>query len=157
MIASTSLIQPTQIGRKFRSRSVVILSFSVMCAGASGQGKLPPCNKTIPTSQWTNCVGLFITNTGSRYVGEFKDGKPEGRATVQFLANDPLQRQTYVGEVFNNRFHGRGVLYFSDGRPPEEGIWEKSVLVRAERIPNDIAGRSHDPKSGWSFKGLLEK
>ena len=157
MTANTPLIQTTQIGRRFRSRSVVILSFSVMCAGASGQSKLPPCNKTIPTSQWTNCVGLFITPAGSRYVGEFKDGKPQGRATVLFRADDPLQRTTYVGEVFNNRFHGRGVLYFSDGRPPEEGIWEKSVLVRAERIPNDIAGRSHEPKSGWNFRGLLEK
>lgn len=147
----------TETGRSFRSRVVVILSFSVMCAAASGQGKLPPCNKTIPTSQWKNCVGLFISPAGSRYVGEFKDGKPEGKANVQFTANDALHRQTYVGEILNNRFHGWGIMTFSNGSPPEEGVWENSFLIRAERIPDAISGRSRYPNSGWSFKGLLEK
>jgi hypothetical protein len=31
---------------------------------------------------------------------------------------------------------------FADGRPPLEGIWEDSKFVRAERIPDHIAGRA---------------
>jgi hypothetical protein len=100
---------------------------------------------------------LTTTPNGNRYSGEFVNGKPQGRAIVDFKANDALGRKRYVGEIFDNRFHGWGILTFSNGSPPEEGFWEKSVLIRAERIPDEIAGRSKEPKSGWSFRGLLEK
>ena len=40
---------------------------------------------------------------------------------------------------------GQGINTFADGRPPLEGIWEDSKFVRAERIPDHIAGRTSTP------------
>ena len=157
MKSDTPLIQPKQIGRKFSSRGVFVVTLCFLCTGVYGQGQLPICDKKIPTSQWSNCVGVSIGRSGARIYGEFKNGKPEGKVSAQFLETDSLRRKTYVGEVLNERFHGWGILTFSDGRPPEEGIWDKSVLIREGRVPNEILGWSKEPKAGWNFRGLLEK
>ena len=81
---------------------------------AYGQSALPPCDLNVAATGWTNCQGTSIWADGHKYVGEFRDGK----------------------------HHGRGILTFADGRPTQEGVFEDSKFVRAQRIPDHIAGRS---------------
>jgi hypothetical protein len=74
---------------------------------------------------------------GDKYVGEFRDGKPNGQGTYTWANGNK-----YVGEYRDGKRHGQGILTYADGRPPQEGVWEDNKFVRAERIPDHIAGRS---------------
>jgi hypothetical protein len=39
-------------------------------------------------------------------------------------------------------FNGQGILIFANGRPSQEGIYDNGKFVRAQRIPDHIAGRT---------------
>ena len=43
------------------------------------------------------------------YVGEFKDGEPNGQGTITI--NDDRDDFEYVGEVVGGEFHGKGKIY----------------------------------------------
>jgi hypothetical protein len=68
--------------------------------------------------------------------GSIRDGKRHGQGTYTYANGDK-----YVGEWRDGKRHGQGILTYADGRPPLEGIWEDNKFVRAERIPDHIAGR----------------
>jgi type 1 fimbria pilin len=74
---------------------------------------------------------------GDRYIGGFRDDKRNGQGTYTFTNGIK-----YVGEWRDNKYHGQGILIYADGRPPLEGVWEDNKFVRAESIPDHIAGRS---------------
>ena len=52
------------------------------------------------------------------YVGEKKDGQPQGQGTLTFSSG-----KTYVGEFKDGDFHGKGTATFPDGRK-YEGEWK---------------------------------
>ena len=63
-----------------------------------------------------NGHGIFYhSNTGSfagdRYEGEFRDGNFHGQGTYYYFANG----HRYEGEFENGKFHGRGTLFHADG------------------------------------------
>jgi len=72
-----------------------------------------------PRLQWTNCVGAFThpsgksfdgSYQGTKYVGEWKDGKMHGHGT--FTLPDG---EKYVGEFKDGLPHGRGTSTWPDG------------------------------------------
>jgi len=68
-----------------------------------------------------NCINGIGTVTypgGSKYVGEWKDGKQHGQGTYTF-ANGTK----YVGEFKDSKRHGQGTLTYASGRT-ETGVWE---------------------------------
>ena len=71
---------------------------------------------SIPSS-WHNCEGTFILTDkrfeGDKYVGEWKDGKPDGQGTFYFLADGhkTWRGDKYVGEFKNGLLHGQGTYY----------------------------------------------
>jgi len=72
------------------------------------RGKLPYC----PSKKvWTNCFGAAKVPEGARYVGEWRNGVPNGQGTFM-LPNG----ETYVGEFRDNYFEGRRTLKAADGR-----------------------------------------
>ena len=56
--------------------------------GISAQGKLPPCPGVYNGARWTNCIGKITRPSGDRYVGEFKNGKPDGQGTATFPSGE---------------------------------------------------------------------
>ena len=86
-----------------------------------------------------NGQGHHTWASGNLYVGEFRDGKPNGQGTHTLANGDK-----FVGEWRDGKAHGRGITTtsFADDRPPQEGLWENGNFVRAERIPDHIAGRA---------------
>ncbi len=59
------------------------------------------------------CTGQ-VTNTlpnGAKYIGEWKNGKPEGRGTLI----SPYGVQNYAGEFKDGKENGQGKLTLSDG------------------------------------------
>jgi hypothetical protein len=67
------------------------------------QSQLPECQGS-DSSSWSNCFGSTVFKF-TRYSGEWKNGK----------------------------FHGRGIVSYSNG-DVTEGIWRDGTLVRAEKL-----------------------
>ena len=78
----------------------------------SAKSNLPACHSrgsneigTLYLSNWTNCFGTSISALGEKYVGEWRDGK----------------------------FNGRGTFYYANGSF-EEGIWSDGKLISSELV-----------------------
>ena len=140
------------------------LIIALVATNASAQSNLPACSGS-DVSRWTNCFGTFTWSDGHKYVGEFRDGKPNGQGTFTwpdgdkhvgewrdgkrhgqgtyfFLADNQWKGDKHVGEYRGDQRNGQGIYTFADGRPPLEGMWENHNFVRAQRIPDHIAGRT---------------
>jgi hypothetical protein len=88
-------------------------------------------------SKWNNCFGELKNVKGELYIGEWKNGKPDGLGTFYVdYDNDKLwryegswkngefsgrgvfvedSRKTYIGEFKNNKRHGKGTLIWPNG------------------------------------------
>nr|XP_012421757.1 PREDICTED: MORN repeat-containing protein 5 isoform X2 [Odobenus rosmarus divergens] len=62
--------------------------------------------------------------TGSQYIGEYVDGRMEGKAEYILPT-----KTKYVGEMKDGMFHGQGTLYFPSGSR-HDAIWEKGLVVK---------------------------
>jgi hypothetical protein len=65
------------------------------------------CNKE-------NCLsgkGYFMYGDGSKYVGEFKNGDPEGEGVCEYKNGDK-----YVGTWKNHSPNGKGIMYYHYGK-----------------------------------------
>ena len=71
--------------------------------------------------------GTYIYREGAaKYIGEFKDGKPNGAGTCTYANGD-----RYRGEWANGSFSGKGTLYLKDGTQVE-GFWENGNYLGKE-------------------------
>lgn len=79
--------------------------------------------------------GYFEYPDGSRWVGEFKDGYPNGRGVCYYSKGD-----RYEGEWVNNAPSGKGVMYFATGRV-YGAVWLNGAPVKEldsnEEVPDD--------------------
>jgi len=57
---------------------------------------------------------LYIWENGSRYVGEWKDGKKHGQGTYT-SGKGVGEGDKYVGEFKSNKYHGQGMYTYSNG------------------------------------------
>ena len=146
------------------------------CAAVSGVARSPLyCPADQPREAWSDCFQELTFPNGVRYAGEFRDGKPDGQGRFEF-ANGNLYEGSfrngvpngfgtfayingnkYVGEWQDERAHGRGLFTFSDGRAPLEGIWRRDEFVRAETIPDSLAGRASSGSPPAVSKTLTSK
>ena len=58
-----------------------------------------------------NGYGTFTFTDGSKYVGEYKDGKKHGQGTLTLADGSK-----YIGEFENNVGHGQGTMTLADGQ-----------------------------------------
>ena len=75
----------------------------------------------------SSCATSPIYVDGGQYIGEFKDGKPNGQGTFTWVNGDQ-----YVGEWKDSKFNGQGTLTHADGLR-DTGVWKNSRL-RKERV-----------------------
>ena len=74
---------------------------------------LPKCEGNVFNNEWTDCEGMFLdiktdnegNTVGKTYIGEFKDGKMNGKGSV--TGSDGFK---YVGEWKDGKWHGQGTL-----------------------------------------------
>ncbi len=84
--------------------------FIVLTVGtAYGQSNLPACQGS-DASKWSHCFGSRTTSNGYKYVGEWKDGKPNGYGTATYLNGDK-----YVGEYKDGNINGQGTFTWANG------------------------------------------
>ena len=106
---------------------------------------LPKCQGE-DNSKWTMCVGSMTTSKGSKYSGEFKNGKYHGQGSITNVAGDK-----YVGGWKDGKFYGKGTLAYSNG-DTKSGNWKdgkfnkQSALTpsnddkkKEEKIPENIS------------------
>jgi len=79
--------------------------------------------------------GHFEYPDGSRWVGEFKDGYPNGRGVCYYSNGD-----RYDGEWVNNAPSGKGVMHFASGRV-YGAVWLNGAPIKEldsnEEVPDD--------------------
>ena len=167
------------------------LAFVLMVGSVYAQSNLPACQGRDAAS-WNNCLGTEVYPAGSKYVGEFINGKPHGQGTFlasngtisagiwadgKFLRSASDQQaisvnQTvaistqqpnisqsklpacplrgffnncfasytfpngfkYVGAWKENKYHGQGTLFASNGSVISEGIWADGNFVRSAPV-----------------------
>ena len=73
------------------------------------QSTLPPCPKN-NNVRWNNCYGTVTYEDGTKHVGEFKDGKPNGQGTLTYADGTK-----HVGEFKDGKGNGQGSRIFADG------------------------------------------
>lgn len=88
---------------------------------------------------WSNCFGTLIysrsdtLSTSSyreeRYIGVFKDGRPDGLGTYYYETGN-----VYIGQFQNGQPHGQGILINVDSKSNKEGIWERNVFKYSQKI-----------------------
>ncbi len=107
-------------------------------------------NTTSPKSKVKDCnnyfcdveEGQYIYRDGTRYLGEFRGGKPIGKGTVFYANGDK-----YVGNWDTNRPQGNGILYFKNGRVLN-ALWDKGQVTKQidniSNIPEEIVEIDED-------------
>jgi hypothetical protein len=95
---------------KFLWLEVSLLGLLVASA-AVAQSPLPECPSDTGDSFWTNCEGTVTSTDGSKYVGEFRNNKPNGQGTLTWANGSK-----YVGGFSDGKMKGQGTLTFADGR-----------------------------------------
>ena len=83
---------------------------------------LPECKGT-DSSQWTNCQGTKIYDSGNKYIGQWSFGEYEYYGT--FIWTDGA---SYVGQYIAGQKDGEGTFTYPSGEI-EKGIWELGELV----------------------------
>lgn len=68
-------------------------------------------------------VGTYYYTDGSKYVGEFKYGYPEGKGKIYYSNGD-----VYEGSWANHAPNGPGVIYFASGKA-RGGLWRNGKMV----------------------------
>ena len=69
---------------------------------------LPKCEGKNP-AKWNNCLGVFLSNDGDKYEGEYQSGKIV-RGTALYPGG-----AKYEGDFKNDIPHGEGTFMYSDG------------------------------------------
>ena len=118
-------------------KTLITLLFACCFGSAMAQSNLPTCEGD--RAAWTDCFGSHTFASGSKYVGEYKDGKRNGQFIVTFASGNK-----YVGEFKDDKYNGQGIKYLANGNVDQSGIWKDGVLVQSKfidvatftRIPN---------------------
>ena len=84
-----------------------ILAIALMMGSAYAQSNLPPCSTF---GYFSNCFGTETTANGNKYVGEYKDGKPNGQGT-----ETRADGSKYVGEWKDGKQNGQGTVTLPSG------------------------------------------
>ena len=94
------------------------------------EGPKPPddtVNEKFEGCQSGNCqngIGTYIYANGSKYVGDFQNGKANGMGKISYFDGD-----VYEGEIENGALHGKGVMVSANGNKVR-GIWESGKFIK---------------------------
>lgn len=115
-MGAQSLAATPRAKKPFLAIPVIIASVAVATVAIAGffavSGPAPggPCPGEYDAARWTDCVGEVKFPNGEKYVGEVKDGQPNGHGTFTWPNGEK-----YVGEWKEGRRNGQGRFFWPDG------------------------------------------
>jgi len=87
---------------------------------------------------------LYIWENGSRYVGEWKDGKKHGQGTLTYPnlmrirgGTEKFEGMKYVGEWKDDKYHGQGTWF-------GKGEWKGQKYVGEYKDGKEWNGKLYD-------------
>ena len=99
--------------------TTLCLTIAVLLGSVGVSFALPKCagsprliSEYTEVSSWSNCDGTIAFSgwrIGDKYVGEFRDGKLNGKGTYFYSNGDK-----YVGEIRDNKRNGQGTATFGN-------------------------------------------
>lgn len=89
-------------------------------------------NRNCQTSNCESGLGYYIYKDGSKWQGEFKNGKPDGSGICFYSDGN-----RYEGFWSNNVPEGNGVMFLENGEV-YGGRWEKGILTRKDELSENI-------------------
>jgi hypothetical protein len=110
---------------------------------------LPKCQGE-DISKWTMCKGVKITSKGSKYSGEFKDGKYHGQGTINNVTGDQ-----YTGGFKSGKFYGKGTLTHSNGEK-KSGVWKDGKVNEQSTIKLTDEDKKKQKRAGDLKKKRIE-
>ncbi len=105
----------------------VLTSFTLLLLSPTEGWSLPPCSEK--DDWWNNCFGTYNSDDGSKYVGEWKKGKPNGQGTKSYANGD-----NYVGEFRDGKTRGKGTYTYANG---DKTSGEFTQIIQPFLICND--------------------
>ena len=139
--------------------TVAVAAFFV----SSGSSPAAPCPQGTRPSESMNCVGEVTFPNGEKYVGEVKDGQPNGQGTYTWANGAKYVGQwadgqrngrgmytwpngeRYLGEFRNNKKHGQGTLVYANGRKYVGEFKDGNPVVEAARRQSQEARHVETP------------
>ncbi|MBX2815376.1 MAG: caspase family protein [Saprospiraceae bacterium] len=94
--------------------------------------KLPNCNLEYCASG----IGIFTYPDGSRYEGEFTDGRPAGQGVVDYTNGD-----RYIGYWQSDEPDGKGKMIYRSG-DVLDGLWSQGKFINGDRSLAQTSGAS---------------
>lgn len=71
--------------------------------------------------------GIETDIDGNVYEGQFDQGVKSGKGTFRFASDDQVMVRVYVGDVLNDKFHGKGRIELVNGKT-YDGSWVDGVM-----------------------------
>ena len=123
--------------RNFIILFLLFVSFSNVSIAEKSEILLPEC---VGPSNWTNCKGVYTLESGSEYIGGFKEDQFHGQGTLTYKDG-----RKYIGEFRWGEYHGQGTLTYADGRI-DNGIWNFGKLAKSNKAKTEIAKKKAKSK-----------
>ena len=105
----------------------ILTSFTLLLLSPTEGWSLPPCSEK--EDRWNNCFGTYKSYDGTKYVGEWKKGKPNGQGTKSYANGD-----NYVGEFRDGKTRGKGTYTYANG---DKTSGEFTQIIQPFLICND--------------------
>lgn len=123
-----------------------LLSTSVLSAGKCIKGNCKNGYGTYDFSNGKKYVGNFVNGQFEgkgiftwppggktiKYEGDFRYSKLDGKGTLEFYSNKNgiKEKIIYIGEFFNNKRHGKGLVKNITRKTVATGIWENGKFIK---------------------------
>ena len=126
------LIKRLRISKKKSSfdkkkQTELVKQEKILIGNSSKCNESPLVEKTLASKfydhvvEWKDCHGILIYKDGSKYIGEFKDGKFSEQGTFTYKDGT-----TYFGEFVEGKFNGQGTHTTMDGKK-YVGEWKDNL------------------------------
>ena len=94
---------------------------SIVPVGSDTQSNLPAC-QGLDFTLWNDCVGLFESPNNYKYFGGWIFGEFHGFGTITYISRFNGGRK-YIGEWKNGKQNGKGKYFDENGTLLLDGIW----------------------------------